>query len=284
MKMHSNQPTVLANLRCPYCGVAVTRKTSTKEHVIARNFVPIPYIDRSWNLILRACQPCNNVKSGLEDDISAISMQPNAFGVHAVSDEKLLADAARKARSRSRLTKKRVGESAASSELAFQIGANSNATISLVAPPQVGRERVFDLALYHLRAFFFLLTYNEQLRCGSPLPGVFMPLDCVRRDDWGNAIQASFMNLTHAWPYRLVHPDVANGFFKLAIRKHPTEFVWSWALEWNQNFRVVGFFGQEEGAQISAAMLPPGSHITRIREEIALDFNTDVMFGIPLAD
>jgi hypothetical protein len=67
---------------CPYCGVALSKENSTKEHVLARKFVPKGTLNNQWNLILNACRCCNNSKSDLEDDISAITMQPNMRGDH----------------------------------------------------------------------------------------------------------------------------------------------------------------------------------------------------------
>ena len=42
--------------------------------MIGRRFVPKGKLNNQWNLIVRVCIKCNNKKSDLEDDISAISM------------------------------------------------------------------------------------------------------------------------------------------------------------------------------------------------------------------
>jgi hypothetical protein len=64
--------------------------------------------------------------------------------------------------------------------------------------------------------------------------------------DWGNPQMPWFMEETKSWAWR-VHAIGADGYFKIATkRKSDTEDIWSWALEWNQNFRLVGFFGREE--------------------------------------
>ena len=95
-RYNPKSPIRLANVNCPYCGRDLTDKTRTKEHVISKRFVPKGTFDGSWNLILNACRACNNAKSDLEDDISAITMQPDPFGRFA--DPKLQSEAERKRR------------------------------------------------------------------------------------------------------------------------------------------------------------------------------------------
>jgi hypothetical protein len=48
----------------------------------------------------------------------------------------------------------------------------------------------------------------------------------------------------------------ADGFFKAIIRRHPASVCWSWALEWNHKYRIVGFFGEQEPAKAVVAMFP----------------------------
>lgn len=45
-------------------------------------------------------------------------------------------------------------------------------------------------------------------------------------------------------------------FFKLITRKHPSVEIWAWALEWNHNRRLIGFFGEREPAQAIYDSLP----------------------------
>lgn len=83
---------------CPYRGAVLSDATRTKEHVIGRKFIPRGKLNGRWNLILNVRSACdNNTKSGLEDDISAISRQPDAHGNCAVDDAALAADARRTA-------------------------------------------------------------------------------------------------------------------------------------------------------------------------------------------
>jgi hypothetical protein len=80
---------VLRNINCAYCGRLFDAELpATKEHVIGRRFVPRGCFAGQWNLILNACGRCNGDKAELEDDISAITMMPDAFGCHAIADDR----------------------------------------------------------------------------------------------------------------------------------------------------------------------------------------------------
>jgi hypothetical protein len=58
----------------------------------------------------------------------------------------------------------------------------------------------------------------------------------------------------------------ADGFLKVAIRRKPNADCWSWALEWNENMRVIGFFGDPAEAGIVVAGLPEPEMHTLGRE------------------
>lgn len=76
-----NRLMVRRSLYCAYCGAAFSRPSDGEaEHVIGRRFVPKGTLAAQWNLIVRACGPCNDHKADLENDISAITMQPDAWG------------------------------------------------------------------------------------------------------------------------------------------------------------------------------------------------------------
>jgi hypothetical protein len=63
--------------------------------------------------------------------------------------------------------------------------------------------------------------------------------------------------------------------------------LWSWALEWNQSFRVFGFYGDEKLVTEALGQLPvlktksiveePNRYI-RMREEMALPEADDFLF------
>lgn len=91
-----NKPVKLKNLTCVYCSTVLSKVKSNDEHVIGRKFVPKGTLNNYWNLIVRACEVCNNKKSDLEDDISSITMQPDLNGTHIIDDETLTSDSIRK--------------------------------------------------------------------------------------------------------------------------------------------------------------------------------------------
>lgn len=257
---------------------------STKEHVIGRRFVPAGKLDGEWNLIVRACAPCNREKADLEDDISAITMQPDAWGQPAVADPDLTAGAQRKAQgSKSRRTKKSVEESSERLSVDLPLGPGIQMTLGLTSPPQPDNDRLFRLSLFHSRAFFYWITYNETSRKGGFWPGSFFPVLFAMRPDWGNPIHRSFMDAVFEWELKVLGTG-AGGFFKVAIRCHPTTTCWSWAYEWNQNLRVIGFFGEEAPAQAIVNAFPSLGWVMipqsgRYRRETHLLVEDDKLFS-----
>jgi hypothetical protein len=167
----ADKPIVLKNLTCPYCGSELDKKTNTKEHVVGRRFVPKGSLSQKWNLILRACNICNNKKSSLEDDISAISMQPNVHGKYPSNHHLLLAEAQRKAKhSFSKTTKKLVSESQANLKVAGTF-MGGEMKIELIAPPQIDEIRAFELARLQITAFFYFITFDHSANIGHFWPG-----------------------------------------------------------------------------------------------------------------
>lgn len=96
---------VKRNILCAYCGTPLAPfGGGEQEHVIGRRFVPKGTLSGQWNLIVKACPTCNDHKADLEDDISAITMQPDGLGRFPDDDERLHTEAVRKARTRNRRT------------------------------------------------------------------------------------------------------------------------------------------------------------------------------------
>src|ERR1700731_3489873 len=150
-----NKAIVLRNSNCCYCGKLLSEVGSTKEHVIGRNFVPKTTLEAQWNLILGACPNCNGEKSNLEDDISAVTMQPDAFGRFAAEDPRLKAEAQRKLRSFNRRTQKSMAKSKERLKATHEFASGVTFTFEMSAPPQVDDERIFQLARFHIQGFFF---------------------------------------------------------------------------------------------------------------------------------
>jgi hypothetical protein len=293
LRLSEDRATTLKNETCPYCGNPVSRRSGTKEHVIARRFVPHGAMDGCWNLILRACRQCNNQKSDLEDDLSAITMAFHAYGLRGMDDDRLKREVQRKAlRSISRKTGKLVGKSSETVAFSFQGPVGIEVSGNFSAPPQMDEGRVFALARLQLTGLFYMLTYDTVTNRGHWWEGGFLPLHGAIKTDWGNPIHRHFMREVEKWDYRLI-VSTADGYFRVAIRKHHTEKCWSWALEWNNCYRLVGYFGDEEIALALIertpklrlnSILESGKNWIRVRNETPIPEDEDVMFVAPEDD
>lgn len=253
------RPTQLRNATCVYCGTLLKPEGSvpaTREHVIGRRFVPKGSLDRDWNLIAAACTSCNNVKSDLEDDISAISMLPAMGHFWPNDDPNFIAEAQRKARSaHSRRSRKAVKDSVETFTIDAPLGI-AQFTFTVSSPPQIDVERLMELAKYHISAFFYLTTYEEATTRGKRLPGVFALVSYALRTDWGNRRLQAFTQTTRSWRHR-VCANAAKGYFRASIRRKDEECgLWAWALEWNMNLRLAGFFGEESLVESACDTLP----------------------------
>lgn len=286
-----NRAVILHNVTCAYCGVAFSDlMPSEKEHVIGRRFVPKGTLDRQWNLLLRSCRRCNGLKADLENDISAITMHPAAYGGHVNDDPRLHAEASRKAQNS---ISRRTGKPVAVGENPLKVGTKFGPAVfdfSFAMPPQAQEDRLYELARYQVGGFFYLTTFDEGTARGGLLPGGFYPLAAVRKADWGNPQMRWFMDTTKAWRWR-VHAIGADGYFAIATRRmSETQDLWSWALEWNQNFRLVGFFGRDDLVTELAKSIPalnmrtmheaPGRSL-RYRIEVPLADTDDTLFVLP---
>jgi hypothetical protein len=285
-----NRAIVLRNETCPYCGRTIQQETRTKEHVVGRRFVPRGSLDQHWNLILWTCEPCNQRKAALEDDLSAISMHSGLTGQHARDDVRLREDAARKARrSISQRTRKPVADSHEQFSIKMSPAAGVEFTFNMTSGPQADEARVIELVRLQVMGFFYWITIQPGEVNGQFWPGSYFPLTPVRRSDWGNEQQKFFMNLTVDWD-PLVHAITAEGYFKLAIKKHPDHDAWSFAVEWNESYRTVGFFGDTEALYELRDRVPSllmetiwsqGTDFLRYRREVPLSDKDDILFDMP---
>jgi hypothetical protein len=278
----------LNNSTCPYCGADLATVEHNTEHAVGRKFVPKGTLDGCWNLILHACVDCNHRKSQLEDDLSAITMQPDAYGQHHTEDPVLVTEASRKANnSISRRTRRPVANSIESQEIEVALGPGIQLTVSFTMPPQADTARMLELAKMHLCAFFYWITYDRQTRKGGFWTGEGAAIDIARKGDWGNTRQRSFIAAVADWERR-VHAVTAAGYFKLAIRRNPNVACWSWALEWNQGFRLIGAFGEpsainELATKIEEPAMREIRHrngsISRMRQDVPLSDADDRLFS-----
>lgn len=247
---------VLKNDTCAYCNTPLTKANVTNDHLIGRRFVPKGKLHNQWNLIVRCCHSCNNKKSSLEDDISAVSMQPDAYGRFPDSDPVLLAEAERKGNnSISRRTRKPVKDSAEKFIHSSSPDSQLRVKASFVGPPQVDSDRVYELSRLQICGLFYWLTYNHETRKGGYWLGNFFPIMESVRSDWGNPTHKAFMNEVIQWEPRLIATG-ADGYFQVAIRRRYTSICWSWALEWNNKYRVFGLFGEPETVKEVVKALP----------------------------
>jgi 5-methylcytosine-specific restriction endonuclease McrA len=280
----SNRSTRLHNITCIYCGVENGPENPlTIEHVIARRFVPKGALNKSWSLIGNACSRCNGKKADLEDDISAITLQPDLGMPHR--DPALAAEAARKAEdSLSRSTREVVGRSYGEHSIEGTLMSSMQVRIEFTSPPQLNEARVHELAYMHLQGFFYLMSYNEIERRGGFLPGTVGHVAHANLPDWGNPLLCGFGALTGTWLPQL-DCICANGFFKIAMKCEPTEStVWSFAIEWNKKFRLVGFFGDLDRAQFFVDSLPQlewkqWDATSRYRRDVPLTLEDDTLFA-----
>ncbi len=246
----------LHNVTCVYCGQEMTSETTTREHVIGRRFVPTGKLQGYWNLIVNACRTCNGTKSDLEDDISAITMQPDVFGRYGHEDQAAAAHGQRKAEnSYSRRTKRLVKNSREEMTINGSFGTGVSMTFKFTGPPQAEQQRVFDLARYQVMGFFYWITFNKETKRGHFWRGGFYPVLETNRSDWGNPVHRAFADAVVEWEPRVLAFN-ADRFYKIALRKHPSATCWSWALEWNHAMRVIGFCGDKDAMQAVTAGFP----------------------------
>ena len=279
----------LANVTCPYCGSSIDRSSRTKEHVIGRRFVPVGTLNNCWNLIVWACLRCNKVKSDLEDDISAITMHFHTVGLSPMDDSIVQMEAKRKGvNSFSRRTGKPVAESAAKLNIHGKIGSYIEVNGLFTAPPQLDDQRSFELARLQMIAFFYFLTYNKIKNVGHFWQEGFYPIQGAIKSDWGNPVHRAFMTEIVNWDYRLVL-TTASGYYRAIIRRHPSKDCWAWAVEWNDCYRLVGFFGDFSASKEIADRLPDlpvhsilesqNQWLRYRREEMLLD-EDDILFNV----
>jgi hypothetical protein len=117
--------------------------------------VPKGSLNQSPNVILQSCLPCNNRKSDLEDEISALTMYPDLVRGFEGMGEAVKAEALRKLeKSRSRSTGKLVKDSSRDHSFSGKPLPGLAMSVSMTSPPQMEDQRVYELALYQVRGLF----------------------------------------------------------------------------------------------------------------------------------
>lgn len=286
--MRRHQSVRLKNLTCPYCGVEITKQNDSKEHVIGRNFVPVGSFDKQWNLIVQSCKNCNNKKSDLEDDISALTLDLCIKNNKDISKSAMQKTKRKIEKCVSRQTNKTIENSRVTGVFALSHIENLAVSVNYQAPAQLDDNRCFELARYHLMAFYYFVSFNDQTMKGGFWPEGFHPAFQAPHSDWGNIEQIQFMNAVSDWQPRFLG-ITANDFFKIIIRKHPLVSCWSWAVEWNKSYRLLGFFGCRQTADEIMQKIPePQWQVLNIkqgmsqyyREEVTLNDSDDFLFSV----
>ena len=244
--MPGDRPFRLKNASCPYCGHTFKEHGSrTLDHVIRKNFVPKGYhgqILEPAPLGLPELQFGKRKTGGRDLCHNAASAcicgkRPQCIGSQDYQRS------SRKGRARSSVTGRYVAESRTKFSLVGQLRESAEIRFDTVGPPQLNPANVLHLATMHVRALAYLLV-PEGGHGGGGVPPIVMLVHECGRGDWGNKRAVAFARLAADWPTRLVIPAAANGYFRASVRRNPASVpVWSWALEWNQSYRLMGFLG-----------------------------------------
>jgi hypothetical protein len=97
------------------------------------------------------------------------------------------------------------------------------------------------------------------------------------------------MKQVQGWTPLLI-VDAAREFFKAALRPEKPDGVLSWALEWNKNYRAIGYAGDPDAIRSYVDNLPPLEMMPlasspqgtlHMRAEQRLKISDDVMFRRP---
>lgn len=159
-------------------------------------------------------------------------------------------------------------------------------TGNFTSPPQLDDTRTYKLARLQMIGFFYFLTYDQAKNIGHYWPGGFYPIHGTIKSDWGNPVHRAFMKEVATWDYRLIL-TTASEYYRAMIRRHPAKECWAWAVESNDCYRLVGFFGALDAATELADKLPdiPAHSIfessncwLRFRTEEPLNEEDDILF------
>jgi hypothetical protein len=278
-----------SNQYCPYCSTHVgndAQVASNKEHLIARNFVPSGYItDRSFNFIFRSCEACNLEKAEAERSVSTVTLLTSP----ARLDDPRLDEIARHKASRDYHPSKKgtlVQDAYEDFELKYEEG-GFKSSFRIVGPPLMNSDHIYLLARRHVQALLALImtqdpTVRETTRI-VPADHVFCD-GAYSSKDWGNAHLQALLERVALWPCRL-SVCTARGHFKAILRRSQKDSSsWFWAVEWNQELRVVGAIGRpphwpdvlDDLPELQWSPLPDGG---RMRIMVPLDQGTDQLFN-----
>lgn len=231
-----------SNACCLYCGHFLRGQNppkSDKEHLIARNFVPTGTMDgQPFNFIFRACRSCNARKAVAERHVSSVTLF-NSPG--RLEDARVNEAALRKGKGDYHPKMKGVLIQDALEHLSVNSSFGPmSINFGMVAPPQLDRNLVGEVAFSHIQGLFTLICtedYCDPLRMRLLPQEQFIWYDFYINDDWGNPQALEIADRVRDWTC-LANIESAEGYFKAIMRR--SEEGWFWALEWNQQLRLLG--------------------------------------------
>ena len=272
-----------SNACCVYCGkllLGPNPPISDKEHLIARKFVPTGTMDgHPFNFIFRACRRCNARKAAAERHVSSVTLF-NSPG--RLEDDRVNAVALRKGSSDFHPKKKgvRIEDAHEHLSVATSFGPMS-INFGMLAPPQLDRDQVEEIALSHIQGLFALICtedYRNPLKMRLLPQEQFILYSSYTHDDWGNPQAVEIADRVRDWEC-LANIDSAEGYFKATMRR--SDEGWFWALEWNRQLRLLGGISGSK-MKLFEGLPNEGWMPTRqgrIRENVALDTENDRLFS-----
>lgn len=175
-----NQPIVWFNKKeeksnqyCLYCGAFVgngSEINSNKEHLIARQFVPLGSFQdgNQFNFIFRACERCNKYKSEIERHVSSVTM---ANSISRFEKSEYTKRAIIKAASDYHPAKPGMLVKDSFDKHIFKFNSGQlKMTFEATSPPQVVQQYIHELSFFHVQGFFSLITSKDhQKKSGMKL-------------------------------------------------------------------------------------------------------------------
>lgn len=269
-----------SNACCIYCGTflqGVNPPNSDKEHLVAKNFVPKGSMDgQPFNFLFRACRSCNARKAHAERHVSSVSLfnspgrlENNKVNVNEIAMRKGKGD----------FHPKKQGVPVKDAHEHITVGP-ANMTFGMVAPPQIDRALLEEVAFSHIQGLFALICtedYRDSQKMRLLPQNHFICYQHYTCEDWGNPQAIEITNRVSDWVC-LANIETAEGYFKAIMRRG--EEGWFWALEWNKYIRVMGAIGVppmklfERLPSEDWTPIPQG----RMRQNVPLDTNDDHLF------
>jgi hypothetical protein len=283
-----DKPVKLPNKKCAYCGVPLRRSIATKDHVVGRRFVPEGTLATGFSLLVQACSPCNNRKASVENFISVITMLPDTSGKYVREDERLTRTVERKARGAiSPATRRLAAQSYNKIDARIPLGGDLSLTYQGVGMPTLDDQSVALLAFFHVQGFYHFRSFHHERGYGNWLKSSrFLVLGHFMKCDWGNPQLLHFAAETAAWEITCL-AKFADGYFGHLTRKKPNANLCSWVLEWNEQLRVIGLYGDEGEQRSFVDGMPPLSVFSygdttngiAMRYETPIAHNLDDLFA-----